>query len=393
MSADRTYPGRLVGAFAIGATLLLTGEAALVLLVQLYLNGLGASPLIISLSGSLAWVGTLVASPLWGTLSDRTSPRRLLGVVLIGSAIATSSLGLLLVAPLVLALGTVRRLLGNGLAPIGMKLISSASPAASRGRNLSYLSAARAAGFVFGGILGGIVLERAGFRGSFLLVALLPLAAIPMLRWIPPRPASTSGRPPRWAALRMLRGSPLGLVYAGVTLRQLATTGVGALAFVYMSEYTISAETMGWISAINPAVAVASSLLFGQLVDRIDRRIAILFGFAVVVLYPLGYAFASGSGGFAFAAVPLGLSFGSYYAGTTAAIASIVPQEHQGAMFGLLDSSRGLGGLAGPVLAGALVTAFGYRTMFVAMAGISAVALLLVLATVRSLRSPSRSTS
>ena len=46
-------------------------------------------------------------------------------------------------------------------------------------------------------------------------------------------------------------------------------------------------------------------------------------------------------------------------------------------MFGLLDSFRGLGGLLGPILAGTLVTAYGYRLMFLVMAAMSALALVL----------------
>ncbi len=161
-------------------------------------------------------------------------------------------------------------------------------------------------------------------------------------------------------------------------LRQLATTGVGALAFVYMAEYAISSGTMGLISAINPAVGVAGTLLFGRFVDRLDRRIVILFGFAIAIMYPLVYAFATHPVGFALAAIPLGLSFSSYYVGTTSAIAEMVPLDQQGTMFGLLDSSRALGGLAGPILAGTLVTAFGYRPMFLVMTGIAALSVVFV---------------
>jgi len=116
---------RLVGSFVISATLLPSDEAALVLLVQLYLKDLGASPPVISLSGSLAWVGTLIASPFWGITENRALARKLIFVILLGSSRATSLLVLLLGAPLVLALGTARRFLANGLPPIGMKMISS----------------------------------------------------------------------------------------------------------------------------------------------------------------------------------------------------------------------------------------------------------------------------
>lgn len=182
------------------------------------------------------------------------------------------------------------------------------------------------------------------------------------------------------------------LLYAGVTLRRSATTAVGALAFVYMASFGISSETMGIVTAINPAIAVAGTLVFGAVIDRVNRNAAILFGFAVGVLYPFLYSFASTPLWFAIAAVPLGLSFAAYYSGSTTHIGAIVPPTHQGAMFGLLDSFRGLGGLIGPILGGGLVTAYGYRPMFLTMTGIAAAGLLLAWIGVRLGARPSTGT-
>jgi len=168
-------------------------------------------------------------------------------------------------------------------------------------------------------------------------------------------------------------------------LRQLAATGVGALAFVYMSSYAISSEIMGIVSAVSPAVAVTGTLALGHIIDRVNRNVVIVFGFAVAILYPLLYSLAATPGMFALAAVPLGLSFASYYSGSTTHIGKVVPLEYQGTMFGLLDSCRGLGGLIGPILAGILVTAWGYRPMFLVMAVISTLSLILAFVGTRRL--------
>jgi MFS family permease len=378
---------RPIKVLVLAATVLLTMEAALVLLVQLYLKDLGASPMVISLSGSLAWAGTLLASPVWGAFSDRYPTRRLLTLVFIGSALATAPLAGLLAAPVVLAIGTVRRFLANGLPPIGMQLISATSGSGNRGRNLSLLSAARAAGFVFGGMVAGFLLERLGFRITFLLVAGLPFLVLPAFSTLPRRSQEQDGAMTRMPQrpLRVVWKLPLLSLYGAVALRQLATTGVGALAFVYMSSKGLSTEVMGLVSAVNPAIAVLSTLAFGRVVDRRHRKpIIILFGFAVVILYPLLYVFARSPITFIIAAVPLGLSFGAYYSGATAHIGRVIPMAHHGRMFGLLDSCRGLGGLLGPILAGAVVTAWGYRPMFLVMVAICVLALLLAVVGARS---------
>lgn len=376
----------------LAATVLLTVEAALALLVQLYLKDLGASPLVISLSGSLTWAGILLASPIWGGLGDRCSNRWLAIWIFLGTALATAPLIGLLAAPLVLVLGTIRSFLAIGIAPIGMRMISASSTDANRGRNLSFLSAARAAGFVFGGMLAGLLLERVGYRGTFLMITLLPVFVIPVLFGIPQRAATVGGSASvssggRWTDVWTTQ---LTFLYSAVTLRQLATTGVGSLAYVYMASHALSSGVMGIVSAVNPAVAVLGTLIFGQLVDRANRKTFIVFGFAIGVLYPLLYSLAKTPTMFALAGIPLGLSFGAYYSGSTAHIGKIVPLAYQGTMFGLLDSCRGLGGLIGPILAGILVITWGYRPMFLVMAAILAGSLVLAFVGTRGITDDSQ---
>jgi MFS family permease len=368
-----------VKALVLAATILLTLEAALALLVQLYLKDLGASPLLISLSGSLSWAGILLASPIWGGLGDRHSSRWLAIWIFLGTSLATLPLVGLLAAPVILILGAVRSFLAIGIAPIGMRLISALSTDANRGRNLSFLSAARAAGFVFGGMLAGYLLERAGYRVTFFIVTLLPILVIPALFRIPHQATSptTTDKKQSQGSWRDVWTRQLTFLYSAVMLRQLATTGVGALAYVYMSSHALSSSVMGIVGAVNPAVAVLATLVFGNLVDRMSRKTIILFGFAIVILYPLVYSLARTPFLFAVAGIPLGLSFGAYYSGSTAHIGKIIPLAYQGMMFGLLDSCRGLGGLIGPVLAGTLVTVWGYRPMFMVMAAIMTLALML----------------
>jgi MFS family permease len=381
-----------VKALVLAATILLTLEAALALLVQLYLKDLGASPLLISLSGSLTWAGILLASPIWGGLGDRYSSRWLVIWIFLGTSLATVPLVGLLAAPVILVLGTVRSFLAIGIAPIGMRLISALSTDANRGRNLSFLSAARAAGFVFGGMLAGYLLERAGYRVTFFIVTMLPILVIPALFRVPHQAAASNNADKNQSqgSWRDVWTRQLTFLYSAVMLRQLATTGVGALAYVYMSSHALSSSVMGIVGAVNPAVAVLATLVFGNLVDRMSRKTVIVFGFAIVILYPLVYSLARTPFLFAVAGIPLGLSFGAYYSGSTAHIGRIIPLAYQGTMFGLLDSCRGLGGLIGPVLAGTLVTIWGYHPMFMVMAGIMTLALVLSVLGTRGIVDDSR---
>jgi len=74
------------------------------------------------------------------------------------------------------------------------------------------------------------------------------------------------------------------------------------------------------------------------------------------------------------------MSFSSLYAGSTSYIGDRTPMERQGTMFGLFNTSRGIGGVIGPLIAGALTPLIGFRGMFLSMAGIAFLGFMTVLA-------------
>ena len=75
----------------------------------------------------------------------------------------------------------------------------------------------------------------------------------------------------------------------------------------------------------------------------------------------------------------LGVSFSSLYIGSTAHIGDRAPQDRQGTMLGLYETSRGLGGVLGPLVAGAITPLIGFHGMFLTMGGIAALGFLLML--------------
>ena len=168
-------------------------------------------------------------------------------------------------------------------------------------------------------------------------------------------------------------------LFVATMLRQMSTFGTFALLYVYMDSIGISPSVMGAIGATNTATQVLALLAFGWLADRVGRRPIFMLGFSLSILTPLAFVFFANVAGMVAGYVTLGLSFSSMYVGATAHIGDRVPHERHGQMMGLYDSSRGLGGLFGPVLAGVTVPLIGFRGMFLVMAGIAALGLLVML--------------
>ena len=361
----------------MAVSILSTSAGGIIMLAQLYLKDLQAPPIVISLLTSFVWMGTLIGSTMWGTLADRYSRKRLLLMILMLSAVATGSLALLLPPAGVLSAVFLRVLMVTGIAPVTMAIVSAVSTDDHRGRDLSYLSASRSAGSALGKISAGFLLAYLGYRFTFIWLALLPIGACFFLIFLP-QAGGSGGK--RQSLSASLRSAGLNGLYISGALRQMGTSGAASLIFVYMATLGIPVGIMGTINAIGAATSVLGTLVFGHLSDLVGRKAIFTFGFGISALAPMIFAFSRGGWGIALGYFILGMSFSSLYAGSTSYIGDRTPMERQGTMFGLFNSSRGIGGVIGPLIAGALTPLVGFRGMFLAMAGIAFLGLLTVLA-------------
>ncbi|MCX6099922.1 MAG: MFS transporter, partial [Candidatus Bipolaricaulota bacterium] len=141
----------------------------------------------------------------------------------------------------------------------------------------------------------------------------------------------------------------------------------------------ISPILMGTVSSLNTLTQVVALVAFGWVADRIGRRKVFLLGFGMSALLPCILAVSSNVPMMALSYVVLGIAFSSLYIGSTAHIGDRIPLERMGTMLGLFEMARGLGGLLGPLLAGAIVPLVGFRGMFLTMAAISGIGFLLVI--------------
>ena len=372
--AESQYAGRRRAIpLAASGFFIASSIGGLGLIVQLYLKSLGASTFLISLVATLNSAGLLFGSWLWGTVSDRVKRRPLLGFLSLSLAALIGLLAFLPPVGVVLGTALFRFVFFSGFGTVAIAIISAASQENRRAKNLSYVSSARAFGFAIGNVAAGIALQELGFRNAFALSAMLPLIAFGLLRLLPSE--NPVVRRERVGAWRAVFSAGVADLFFATMLRQMATFGTFALLFVYMDSIGISPGVMGAISASNTATQVLALLLFGWLADRVGRRPIFLLGFSLSVVTPLVFVFAANLGGMVAGYVTLGLAFSSMYVGATAHIGDRVPHERHGQMMGLYESSRGLGGLFGPLIAGATVPAIGFRGMFLVMAGIAAIGL------------------
>ncbi|MFC2107891.1 MFS transporter [Candidatus Bipolaricaulota bacterium] len=355
---------------------LMAANGGLGLIVKLFLQEQGFSPLVIGLVTSVNAAGVLIGSMLWGRMSDRSSRRPLLFIATLGVAAAIGILAFLPPATVVLGSSFVRTFMRMGFTTVTLALISGISIESRRGKNLSYVTSARSLGMAIGSMAAGFIIEELGFRGAFFLMACLPLIGSLFLLLLPHEKAPTL--PVRRSSWRLALSAGLTDLYLGTILRQIAINGVFALLAVYIASLGVALKWIGLIAALNTGTQVLALLVFGRLADRVGRRRIFMLGFALSALAPAVFASTTHIWAMMGGYITMGLSFGSLYIGSTAYIGDRVPQDQQGSMFGLYETSRGIGGMLGPIIAGVITPLVGYRGMFLVMAAIAGLGFLVM---------------
>ncbi|MFG1421397.1 MFS transporter [Roseixanthobacter liquoris] len=148
------------------------------------------------------------------------------------------------------------------------------------------------------------------------------------------------------------------------------------------------AAALTWIT--NAFMLTFGSLLMtaGALADRFGRKMVFTGGVALFVAFSLALSFAPSI----VAIDVLRAAQGIGAAGALAGGSSVMAQEFQGRRralaFSMLGTTFGLGLALGPVIAGLLIDAFGWRSIFLTSTGIGALSLLLALPALRETRDP-----
>jgi DHA1 family multidrug resistance protein-like MFS transporter len=146
--------------------------------------------------GSVTGISNLVASPLLGKLSDRIGAERVLGVALVGAALAFIPQALAGTVWQLLAARFVLGIFLGGLIPAVNALIRKFTPDGMESRAYSFNTSTLSLGNMIGPITGGALSGWIGIQGLFLLsgAMLLANAVWVWLTLLRRRPLKQAGR-------------------------------------------------------------------------------------------------------------------------------------------------------------------------------------------------------
>jgi len=325
----------------------------------------------------IAGLCALVAFPLTGALSDRTTSR-------FGRRRPWILGGTVLFALALVALGLQTELVGIGvcwsLAIIGFCILTSALtatisdqvPVRQRGVASSWISAPQAIGTILGIVLVTIVITDQAF-GYLALAILLLVLVLPFLLRAPDAQLARADRP-AFTLAALVQGmwiSPRKHPDFGWTLLSRILVNVGnalgtGLLFyflefgLHMSESDAN-DSLLILVAVYLVGVVSSSLVAGRLSDRLGRRkpfvmvSAVLQGIAALILALFPVFPAAVAGG-----LILGLGYGCFLAVDQALATQVLPDPaDRGKDLGIMNIATAVPQAAAPLLGALVVAALG----------------------------------
>ncbi len=328
-----------------------------------------------------------LCGPLWGRLSDRIGRKPVIMICLAGAALSYVMLGLATELWMVYAARVWGGLMAGNFG-VASAMMADVTGPQDRARGMGLIGAAWGMGLVLGPVLGGLLSGDGTsftlpcvFAGGMSLAAIVA-AALFLPESLPPerrRPARVAGAPAMERLLPMLKRTGNRLF-----ILQYALHNSGVSAATYLLPLWVG-DMLGWgarevgvVFGIQGALMV---LFQGGLMGRMVRALGewpllrLAVGAYLVGLLLAGAASAMGP------SVPA--MIGPAYLAMTGAtlcmpllnslLTQRVPLEFRGEVMGATSTSASVGRVAGPLLAGTNLAAFGYTGAWVFSAALVAV--------------------
>ena len=321
------------------------------------------------------FVTTILFTPLWGWVADRTGPKRQVVRACFGLGITQLLMAAAQSPDQMVVIRILQGVLSGVLAAC-LGLAAVVTPKAQQGRAIAVLQSATPLGQIFAPVLGGVLASAMGFRATYALLGTLivvtGLLAARLLRqgeFVPtlsPNPFVGLYHAGRRALAQPLLRQALAIL-AGGQFAFTVAQGVFAIyaAKVIAASVAAGGVTAGWWNSgigftaiamsVTGVASFASSSWWGRLHDGrvpfLTPAGAALLGASMLLLFawPLWWVVL-------LARVGLGAGLGAISTLQFAVIAGRVAREERGQMMGLATALTHVGNLTGFVLGGVIAT-------------------------------------
>jgi len=346
--------------------------------LSLFAQSLGASPEAI---GFIVAASTLTGVFLkWpaGALSDLYDRRWLLLVGLLAFALPPFCYLLITDVRWLVVLRFAHGMATAVFAPIALAVVADLRREA-RGAAYGAYTAATQAGAMLGPLLGGWLLQVAGYSAAFVTAGVMGAIAVLLflLMKLPPQiPRVSSGAGTAAVLHEMGRGARtvLGNVRVVVTsatdgARQVANGALMAFLPIYAVGIGLDAAQAGVLFGVQSVTSFASRPTMGWASDRIGRHPLILLGLVICAGSLATVPFTTSFVGLMALSSLFGFGEAIVNASAAALVADLSELKTLGSAMGMQGAITDIGHASGPILSGVLIGALGFQAAFPIIAG------------------------
>src|SRR6266568_3176897 len=341
--------------------------------LPLYLKEIGVSPesAVVFWSGALVTstgVSLAIFSPIWGALADRHGRKLMvLRAMLIGGLII-ALMGLVQNVGEFLVLRILQGMF-TGTIAAATALVVGIVPRDRLAWSMGLLQTSVYVGISAGPVLGGLVAQAVGIRGTFFAAgAMLAIAGVFVWQFVHEHfsPPSIVKRPGFIKTVGIGLRSP-------ILMLQLSSAIVFPILPLFVERLSSAQDPVklyaGLAFGATAVFSALAALFYSRLVDRSgNRRILILACFGAALFF-LPQAFVRNIGQFLLLRAGLGIFFGVLIPATNAIVGLSTPPELRGSAYGLTSSATAVGNAVGPLLGSTLAASLGFPSVFIATAG------------------------
>lgn len=372
------WRGNLTAA-SVAQFLCIAGFMTSLSFMPFYIRELGVTDLhqvelwtsILTSGGSLSMA---LVSPIWGILSDRYGRKLMVERAAFGGAAVAIAMSFTGSVQQLFVLRLLHGILA-GTVPAFVTLVASSVPRSKIGSSLGLMQMAVFTGASVGPMIGGVVADQVGYRWTFRVTAVLLIAAgLLVLIFVKERfesmPSSGFNKRMTTSMSTIFHSRPvmgaitsIGVIYAAnFTSRPLLPLLVETL----QGDSKLVNTATGSVFGAFAVASAVSAVLIGRVSDRFGYRMVLIACSLGAALTYMVQAISPTLGSLMVVNVATGLFAGGVVPTINAFLAHNVPEEQQGAIYGVSNSVNAGGRTIGPLIGAAFATAWGIRAAFIA---------------------------
>jgi MFS transporter, DHA1 family, multidrug resistance protein len=348
-----------------------------------FAESLGAGPVAVGfIVAASTMTGVFLKLPM-GALSDTVSRRRLMLVGVLAFALPPFAYPLVTDLEMLTVLRVIHGLATAVFTPLVLASVASMYPM-TRGAALGWYTSAAQGGALLGPMLGGWLVDTAGFTQAFLAgggFGLLALGLYMIIFFLHPEGTPTTHKDTRevWANLQqglkaVIGHSQMLITSLAEAAKMMASGTLMAFLPLYALSIGLSLTDSGLLFGIQGLTSFLSKPVMGRISDQVGRRPLITLGLVICGMTIMSMPHVTQLLPLLFLAAGFGFGEAVITSSSAAFIADLAAPENIGAGMGLRGTIMDMGHAGGPILAGVLVATISYTGAFTVLGALQFVA-------------------